>query len=361
MRLHPYLLSVAALPLAVAKQVNYFESNDCADPSGFESCFEDGDSWYADCINENCEGLGVDCHNACECARQSAYVRCAVGHCWNKIYSCEYQMLASDSVTSCLNPDLNGVPFWPAPDDANGRCSCPIGKVTTAQVLSLQLTDQCGDVGSMGSNADEIMAFGMACLCCSISGYLSSLPNFCPRLDPAEIGMEGLEDLMIEYMPNPDWTQCDQWMSGYDCAADFGAPADIQTFYGPGEIPAGSETIRNIGALTTPVSETMTFTIGGTLFPITAVSTDASVPTGSSGGSDNSDSDDSGSGSNDSTGDSDSNSNNDAADSSNNSDSSSNDETTSTDPPEDLGVHAVSFSPSLLGCVVAIIGVISIL
>jgi hypothetical protein len=31
----------------------YFESNDCADPSGFASCYEEVDSAWTDCINNN--------------------------------------------------------------------------------------------------------------------------------------------------------------------------------------------------------------------------------------------------------------------------------------------------------------------
>ncbi|KAL5341363.1 hypothetical protein BJX70DRAFT_358605 [Aspergillus crustosus] len=62
-----YLLCLVAVPLAVAEQVGYFDSEDCADPSGFASCYSDTDSAYNDCINDNCEGLNSDCHNACAC------------------------------------------------------------------------------------------------------------------------------------------------------------------------------------------------------------------------------------------------------------------------------------------------------
>ncbi|KAA8642612.1 hypothetical protein EYZ11_010111 [Aspergillus tanneri] len=94
--------------------------------------------------------------------------------------------------------------------------------------------------------------------------------------------MDTLEELVIAYMPVPDRTQCGQWISKYDCA-NFGFPPDIQTFYVPAQFPQGSaETLRNIGALTTPVSDVVTFIIGGDLILVTAVSTDSSVPTGAS-------------------------------------------------------------------------------
>lgn len=207
-------------------------------------------------------------------------------------------MQATDNINSCLNPDLDDIPFWPAPDNADGRCSCPIGRVTTAQVLSNQVIAQCGNnADPFSQTPEEIEAYGMACLCCGVSGFLSryrrpsptcsilliatSLPSICPKLNPAELSMDVLEDVIIENMPAPKWTECGQWMSGYDCA-DFGLPSDIRTFYAPGQVPeGGTETLNNIGSLQTPASDVVTFTIGGDLFPVTAVSTNIPVPTGS--------------------------------------------------------------------------------
>jgi hypothetical protein len=83
-------------------------------------------------------------------------------------------MQASDYVNSCVNPDLDNIAFWPAPDNADGRCSCPIGKVATAQVLSNELGGQCGDrVDAFSQTPEEIESLGMACICCGISGFLS--------------------------------------------------------------------------------------------------------------------------------------------------------------------------------------------
>ncbi|KAL4899361.1 hypothetical protein BDW74DRAFT_115674 [Aspergillus multicolor] len=352
MRSTIYLLSLAALRLTVAEQVGYFNSDDCADPSGFASCYDDADEWYADCINENCEGLGVDCHNACEYARQGAYTRCAASSCWNKVYSCEYQQQASDYVSSAVNPDTENIPFWPAPDNAAGRCSCPIGKVTTAQVLLNEGMESCGDLADpFNQTPDEIESIGMGCLCCGWSSWLSTLDSFCPRLDPAELGMDGLEQFVQDNVAGFDWSTCQQWLNQYDCAADFGFPANIETYYGPGNIPeGGSETLSNIGALTTPVSETVTFTIGTQLFPVTAVSTDASVPTGSSDNDDSSDSTSttSSDGASQTTADG--------------SEETSADQTTDAGPtPTDAGVHAVAISKSLLALVIAILGVTYVL
>ncbi|KAL2819305.1 hypothetical protein BDW59DRAFT_122798 [Aspergillus cavernicola] len=347
MRLYSYLFVFAAMPVSLADQVGYFDSNSCADPSGFVSCYEDTDEWYADCINNNCEGLNSDCYDACECVRQGAYTRCAAGSCWNMVYSCEYQVQGSDNINSCRNPDLDQVPFWPAPDNADGRCSCSVGKVTTAQVLTNEVIAQCGDSADPFSQSpEEIESYGMACLCCGLSGLLSSLDAFCPRLDPAELEMDGLEQFLIDSLPSVEWAQCDQYMTGYDCAADFGYPSNIQTYYGPGEIPeGGTETLRNIGALTSPVSATVTFTGGGYTSAVTATSTDGAVPTGSDDSDDSSESSES----------SDTDSDNTQTDS-------DNEQTTGAgDTPGDMAVHQMAISPILLASVAAILGVVYIL
>ncbi|KAL5050912.1 hypothetical protein BDW71DRAFT_80225 [Aspergillus fruticulosus] len=345
MRSVVYLSTLAAFQLAAADQVGYFEANDCADPSGFASCYDDADEWWADCINENCEGQNIDCHNACECARQGAYTRCAAVSCWNMVYSCEYQLQVTDQINSCVNPNLDGIPFWPAPDNAAGRCSCSIGDLTTAQVLASEVLASCGDgVDPFTQSPDEIKSYGMGCLCCGWSGWLSSLDSFCPQLDPAELEMDNIEQFVAENITGVDWRNCQQWLSQYDCAAEFGYPSNIKAYYGPGDIPSGgTETLHNIGALTTPVSETITFTIGNDLYPVTAVSKDAHVPTSSSESDDTNNSHSTGS----------------TADKS---EESSADQTTEGGAtPTDAAAHQAVVSKISLAFVVAILGLIYIL
>ncbi|EAW11697.1 uncharacterized protein ACLA_093960 [Aspergillus clavatus NRRL 1] len=292
--MHPrlYCLLFAGARLSLAAQVGYFDSTKCADASGFATCYDDADEWWADCINKNCAGQNIDCHNACECVRQGAYTRCAVSSCWNMVYSCEYQLQVADKMDSCIKPDLDQTPFWPPPDNANGRCSCNIGKITTAQVLTNEVVAWCGDlVDPFTQSSSEIESIGKACLCCGYSGLLSSLASFCPKLDPAELKMDGLEQLLANHTSSLDWNKCAQYMSGHDCAADFKYPSSIEKYYGPGQIPkGGTETLHNINALTTPVSATVTFTMGTLLLPVTAVSTSPLMPTASSDNGKSSDS-----------------------------------------------------------------------
>ncbi|KAL3467009.1 hypothetical protein BJX64DRAFT_249432 [Aspergillus heterothallicus] len=362
-RVNVYLFALAATPLAVAEQVGYFDAERCAAPDDFGSCYDDADEWLADCINENCDELGVDCQNACECARQNAYTRCATSYCWNMVYSCEYQLQVSDSIDSCLRPDIETIPFWPPPDNANGRCSCNLGKVNTAQVLVNEVLGNCGDlVDPFTMSSDQIENVGKACLCCGLSGLLSSYDAFCPRLDLGDIGLDDFENSLAQlFSSSIDWPQCSSQMSGYDCVADFGYPSNIKSYYGPGAVPTGgSETLHNIGALTTPVSQTATFIIAGEQYLITAVSTDAAVPTeasdsvGSSDSSDSSDSNDS----NDTSNSSNSNDSNDSG--SDNSQNGSNDEqdSDSDDTPGDFAVRQMAISPLLAGFAAALAGLL---
>ncbi|KAE8420255.1 hypothetical protein BDV36DRAFT_281582 [Aspergillus pseudocaelatus] len=91
----------------VAKQVGYFQSSDCVDSSGFESCYQDADQDFASCVNNNCAGgskgctescngnpacvqskcpdLGIDCINACECVKNTDYIECTATSCWNQV------------------------------------------------------------------------------------------------------------------------------------------------------------------------------------------------------------------------------------------------------------------------------------
>ena len=93
--------------ITVAKQVGYFQSSDCVDSSGFESCYQDADQGFASCVNNNCAGgnkactescngdpacvqskcpdLGIDCINACECVKNTDYIECTATSCWNQV------------------------------------------------------------------------------------------------------------------------------------------------------------------------------------------------------------------------------------------------------------------------------------
>ena len=164
--------------LAMAAKVGYFDADVCVDSSGMEKCYADAESSWSDCINDNCEGQGTDCHNVCSCIRTNHEINCAASHCWNQAYSCEYQETAGDIGTWCINPDFSNVPFYPPPDNAPGACSCNLGKLLTSLYRTSEEIDTCGRKGeeivkSLTSNED-IQLFASACTCCAYSASLSA-------------------------------------------------------------------------------------------------------------------------------------------------------------------------------------------
>ena len=173
-----FAVSLALAGFAATKQVGYFDSDVCADPKGMESCYDDADAAWADCVDTNCQDQNIDCNNVCSCIRTENYVNCAVTHCWNEAYSCEYQQTAGDIFTWCIKPDYSGLPFFPPPDDAPAACSCNWAKLLISIHTTVAETDSCGrkgeDVLDTLATNDDIQAFTASCICCSQTGQLSA-------------------------------------------------------------------------------------------------------------------------------------------------------------------------------------------
>ncbi|KAI1252378.1 hypothetical protein MGN70_006953 [Eutypa lata] len=112
--------------------------------------------------------------------------------------SCEYQETAGDIATYCLNPDLEGIPFYPPPDDAPGACSCNLGKLLTSIYQTSAETESCGAngeeiVSGLTSN-DEIQTFSEACICCSQSATQSAADATPPPTSAGEANEDGNDD-----------------------------------------------------------------------------------------------------------------------------------------------------------------------
>ncbi|KAF9883075.1 hypothetical protein FE257_004132 [Aspergillus nanangensis] len=149
--------------------------------------------------------------------------------------------------------------------------------------------------------------------------------------------------LLLEYVKRQKRLKRTEWLvSAAESVASF---QDIQTFYAPGQVlEGGTETLHNLGALQTPVSDVVTSTIGGDLFPVTAVSTDIPVPTGSKDTSEH----DNSSNDNSSGRSSGSGVNNNSSENTENSGSGSSKE------QADSGVHQMSISPANLFMALAV-------
>ncbi|CAG8896857.1 unnamed protein product [Penicillium egyptiacum] len=313
------LLALVALSsMSLAKEVGYFDSSSCADPKGFASCYENVDTTYANCVNNNCAGggelcysscggstscmneqcpgLGIDCTKACECERSALQIDCAGQSCWNRVYSCEYQATVLDYLSFCSSPDRDGLPYWPTPDDAPDSCSCNTGQIEQKEYLIVNQMDVCSNnqtnIGRIMTDVDAITEYGQACVCCAFSAIISAIWGTCPDTQPSLLAA----DEWFAGLLNPGhWEDCGPFLEKYDCGGDLGFgridAGGITKFYTPGSLPTnGTKSLYNVdGVISNPVSgDVLTWTFRSTLVhAVTVPSADATVTgTKATGGSD---------------------------------------------------------------------------
>ncbi|CEJ59610.1 hypothetical protein PMG11_08227 [Penicillium brasilianum] len=289
--------------LAVATTAGHFnDTSVCADPKGIKKCYEKAETSYANCIMSNCSdgskgcydscngdttcmatqcpNIGIDCINACGCVRATDQIDCTASSCWNQVYSCEYQQTAQDVLDLCLSFDIDRIPFWPAPENAPGGCSCNIGNLARKETLiSAQLTECSNNMTNLDqlSEGKNMTDYAQACVCCAQSAIVSAIWGVCPSTKPSEIGVD---DWYNAFLGPHHWKECGPYLEAYDCGSNLGYAAesagDTHTFYRPNSLPKnGTETLYNTGGiLSTPVSgATFTWTDGSLLHGITAAST----------------------------------------------------------------------------------------
>ncbi|KAI1090483.1 hypothetical protein F5B19DRAFT_463213 [Rostrohypoxylon terebratum] len=287
------IASIASFSLSktvLAATVGYFNSESCADPSGLAECYESASIEWSNCVNNTCAGQNIDCDNVCSCVQTQSQLDCAGKHCWNQVYSCEYQETAGDIATYCLNPRLHEIPFYPPPDNAPGSCSCNLGRLLTSVYQTSNETETCGANGAevvQGLTTGEIQTFTRACTCCSESAMLSAYWAVCPNTDPALLGINEIYESLIAN--DEDWPTCATDMEAFPCYSKLGFTPpggnSSGTFYEPNHFPSnGTETVSNIaGSITSPVSGTMyTWTYNGVERTVTVASVDA-TPTSTTG------------------------------------------------------------------------------
>ncbi|KAE8352409.1 hypothetical protein BDV28DRAFT_161842 [Aspergillus coremiiformis] len=291
-----------------AKQVGYYQSSDCVDAAGFETCYDKADEGFATCVNKNCAGgskecadscggnmtcmqakcpnLGIDCIHVCECIRNTHYIECAATSCWNQVYSCEYQQTASDLLDTCINTDIDAIPFFPAPENAPGGCSCNLGRIAKVQVLADEKLNECvhnmTEMNRQGAYK-QTKIYGDICVCCGQSSIISSIWDLCPKTIPSLLGADAWYDGLLAHS---HWDECGLRLEDVNCAADLGYSNETQFHTGGKFPPNGTETLYNTGGvISTPVSgNTFTWTFHNLAHPITAAATNKAVPTKSESG-----------------------------------------------------------------------------
>ncbi|KAF5977253.1 putative membrane protein [Fusarium bulbicola] len=292
-----FLVSLAAI--AAAADVT-LTSSGCADASGFEKCQASANKKTSSCIaqarhdNSQVELL------ACGCQDYVDNFNCYAAFCWNRFWECEYQEYMVSYFMNC-NIAKQPVPYFPAPKNAQGACSCNVGQVYLNIQDAIQQTGTCSNSansGDAGSNLQKIEG----CNCCEISRALSSIVEICPKTDPNLIGLKQLSTLESEL--NVDYKSCGSYMETYDCSSQLSYSLEgVSTYYKPDDpLKTGTATLsNNPGSVTAPASgKVFLYTNGGdgTAYTITA----AGVGKGSSGSKGSSESDGSSDASGDSTG-----------------------------------------------------------
>ncbi|KAK9366289.1 hypothetical protein V1509DRAFT_630333 [Lipomyces kononenkoae] len=271
-------------------------SDTCVDPDGYSACYYQASDVAFQCMNGTDSNLQVE---ACGCVEYVSVMNCIATHCWNQVYSCEYQELAIDYLRLC--PNYGYIPFFPPPDNAPAACSCNIGKVFLAVNETIGEVTNCDNAASASSDPEQSLQLMAACVCCGESASLSSLYSICPDTDPSQAGLDVIDNYFSGY--NQPFSSCDQYLSSLNCVSDLGfAQIDGDQYYGPGNLSlTGTQSLSDgPGSITSPISGA-TFTWVPITTPVTIVAvsyTPGASPTGSgSSGSGSSGSGSSGSGS----------------------------------------------------------------
>ncbi|RBQ68209.1 hypothetical protein FVER53590_09992 [Fusarium verticillioides] len=280
-----FLVSLSAL--AATADVT-LTSSGCADASGFEKCQASANKKTSSCIAQARHDNSQEELLACSCQDYVDNFNCYAAFCWNRVWECEYQEYMVSYFMNCATAK-QPVPYFPAPKNAPGACSCNVGQVYLNIQDAIQQTATCSnnaDSGDAGNNLQQIEG----CNCCEISGALSSIVEICPKTDPNLIGLKQISALESEL--NVDYKSCGSYMETYDCSSQLSYSLDgVSTYYKPDDpLKTGTATLSNDpGSVTAPASgKVFSYTNGGdgTVYTITAAGV-GKDNSGSKGSSDN--------------------------------------------------------------------------
>ncbi|KAI1320871.1 hypothetical protein F5Y16DRAFT_77040 [Xylariaceae sp. FL0255] len=286
------LLYLATTPVFAAQFT--FTSDGCVDPDGFGTCWSNANAVAASLSAKYCSGSCDDADNciapdpncgaSVQCVAYAAWLNCALGHCWNRVYGCEYQNLAINAVRNC--PLANSFPpYIPAPHAAPGYCSCNMGYVFYNFKEAETQFDTCRtnvDNSQASSGSDSCYPYcykdQTVCSCCAASLAVSTFYNSCPTTDPSQfplfssLGYQEIQtDACLTNLTDP--STCSEPLFAYNITA--GPVGDEDTVYLGSDLPQnGTDSItNNAGGPTSPtLGATLTWTFGGVAQTVTAVS-----------------------------------------------------------------------------------------
>ncbi|KAL2807754.1 hypothetical protein BJX63DRAFT_436745 [Aspergillus granulosus] len=265
------LSALVGLCLSVVRAADLVtpSSDGCVDNSGMKTCLNSAASQLEQCGHDAQDDIQL---NGCILTYDITLLGCYIERCWNKVYSCEYQLVVVDILSQQYPPPEDPIPFWPPPENAPGGCVCNFGVIYDKLLSSLDhLQSTCNEYMSSVSSLQT-------CQCCAWSSALSAFYGTCPGYDLTNYGLAAIASTATttETMTG----SCSDLTSSV-CEAKFGiASFDDETYPDPGHLPdSGSKTLTTTegpGQLTTPPGgATITGTFLSIPYTLTAASYNA--------------------------------------------------------------------------------------
>ncbi|KAG4428465.1 hypothetical protein IFR05_016051 [Cadophora sp. M221] len=261
-----YTLAVTVLGTDILD--SFLNSSSCVAPNEFDSCHAE----VLDKLRYTCLSMGNDRPRGdpCLCDIRAETLNCFGKYCWNYVYGCDYQNMINLLLLDCFPdpiPELEPVPFWPAPVDGPGTCSCNFASMERDLTDAQLHYDACIDTASPDNSS---------CYCCSLSRTLSLLVDVCPTAVFQSIRFN-------ESDPNDDglkiWSKYGPILAGVDCLDIVFKNLTAGTIYQPSNLPLPDTEPRWTlpSQISTPLSGwTYTWSLGMKENVVTAFS-----PTGS--------------------------------------------------------------------------------
>ncbi|KAK0124810.1 hypothetical protein ONS96_008691 [Cadophora gregata f. sp. sojae] len=242
----------------------------CVAPAEYEACNKD--AWAKVDNYMNGKKRDTSEYVDCFCFSNAYLLNCEAQFCWNKVYGCEYNDIAENLLSFC-SPDLvksDGIPFWPAPGNAPGACSCDNSATDLEMADIWSTTREACSTGEVTDPNDKNSAANCGCCYWSIS-FLSTIES-CPKYD---FPYFRYDDERKANLSNFDktWLSCQDTLPTADCKAlGYSYTREV---YLPSALPLpGTETMSNLpGQVTAPVSGwTFTWSAARFNYAVTAFS-----------------------------------------------------------------------------------------
>ncbi|KAH7309322.1 hypothetical protein BKA65DRAFT_519610 [Rhexocercosporidium sp. MPI-PUGE-AT-0058] len=272
----------ASLRLAAAwdMPLGQKDPSTCVAPAEYEACNKDALISMDNCMSG--KKRTVDAYNECFCFARTYLLNCEGQFCWNKVYGCEYNDLVQLLLDAC-HPDLvktDDIPFWPAPANAPGGCSCDNSATDLANAELWSTTHEACSIGKVVDTNDKNSTWN--CNCCFWSLSFQSTIESCPKYDFPYLRYDDARRQSLSGF-DETWFSCQDTLPTANCKAlGYSYTGEI---YLPSNLPLpGTETMSNLaGQVTAPVSGwTYSWSAAGYNLTVTAFSpsgTVVSVPT----------------------------------------------------------------------------------